>query len=69
MEKTLEYLTQLELHNERSWYHAHKAEKTQADAEFAALVQELIFRCGQQDADLLFRRPDIFDSVLALSGV
>ena len=58
MEKTLEYLTQLELHNERSWYHAHKAEKAQADAEFAALVQELIFRCGQQDADLLFRRPE-----------
>jgi uncharacterized protein (TIGR02453 family) len=53
----LDYLTQLELHNERSWYHAHKAEKKAADETFAALVQELIFRMSEWEPALLERRP------------
>lgn len=57
MRKALDYLTQLELNNERGWYHAHKKEKAEADAEFSELVQELIFRCSEEDPDLFLRRP------------
>ena len=57
MEKALNYLALLELNNERSWYHAHKAEKAEADEEFASLVQELIFRCSEYDSELFYRTP------------
>ena len=40
----LHYLTELSNHNEREWYHAHKAEYREANAEFEALVQDLILK-------------------------
>jgi len=57
MEKVLNYLTLLELNNERSWYHAHKADKALADEEFYALVQELLFRCSEYDSELIYKSP------------
>jgi len=57
MIKALDYLAKLELNNERSWYHAHKAEKAEADSEFEGLVQELLFRCSEYDSELLYKNP------------
>lgn len=45
----LPYLTALQDHNERSWYHAHKKEYQAANAQFEALLQELIFRLSETD--------------------
>ncbi len=53
----LDYLTDLSNHNEREWYHAHKAEYKEANAEFEALVQELIFRIGEFDSSILNNQP------------
>lgn len=53
----LDYLTDLSNHNEREWYHAHKAEYKEANAEFEALVQELIFWIGEFDSSILNNQP------------
>jgi len=57
MKKLFNYLRELESHNERPWYHAHKAEKAESDAAFYALVQELIFRTSELEPDMLYRTP------------
>ena len=53
----LNYLTELSDHNEREWYHAHKAEYKEANAEFESLIQELIFRIGEFDSSVLQNQP------------
>ena len=53
----LHYLTELSNHNEREWYHAHKAEYREANAEFEALVQELILKIGKFDSSVLHNQP------------
>ena len=42
----LSYLKSLSENNNREWYHAHKAEYKEANAQFEALVQELILQIG-----------------------
>lgn len=41
MKEILSYLTALEQHNERDWYHSHKEERLQAVQAFEALVADL----------------------------
>ena len=53
----LDYLTDLSNHNEREWYHAHKAEYKEANAEFESLLQELILRIGEFDNSVLHNQP------------
>nr|WP_305136676.1 DUF2461 domain-containing protein [uncultured Schaedlerella sp.] len=53
----LHYLTELSNHNEREWYHAHKAEYREANAEFEALVQDLILKIGKFDSSVLHNQP------------
>ena len=53
----LNYLTELSAHNEREWYHAHKAEQKEANAEFELLLQELILRIGAFDGSILHNQP------------
>lgn len=53
----LNYLTELSDHNEREWYHAHKAEQKEANAEFELLLQELILRIGAFDGSILHNQP------------
>ncbi len=53
----LNYLTELNKFNEREWYHAHKAEYKEANAEFELLIQELIFRIGEFDSSVLQNQP------------
>jgi uncharacterized protein (TIGR02453 family) len=53
----LRYLTDLSAHNDREWYHAHKTEYQQANAQFEALVQELILRISEFDSSVLGHAP------------
>ena len=49
----LNYLTDLSENNNREWYHAHKTEFKEANAQFEALVQELILNIGRYDSSIL----------------
>ena len=53
----LDYLTDLGKNNEREWYHAHKAEYKEANAEFELLLKELILRIGEFDKSVLHNEP------------
>ena len=48
----LTYLNSLSENNNREWYHAHKAEYQEANAQFEALVQELILQIGKFDHNI-----------------
>lgn len=51
------YLQELSKNNNREWYHLHKAEYKEANAQFEALIQELIFELGKQDESVLHLVP------------
>ena len=51
----LSYLESLSENNNREWYHAHKTEYKEANAQFEALVQELLVRIGKFDNSILPR--------------
>lgn len=53
----LRYLTNLSANNDREWYHAHKAEYRQANAQFEELVQKLMLRIGEFDGSVLGHDP------------
>lgn len=53
----LKYLTDLNENNNREWYHAHKGEYKEANAEFETLVQSLIFSIGKFDSSVLHNEP------------
>lgn len=53
----LDYLTGLAGNNNREWYHSHKKEYQEANAEFIGLVQELIWRTGEKDSSILHNDP------------
>lgn len=50
MELILNYLSELSRNNNREWYHEHKEEYREANAEFESLIQELILRIGEMTA-------------------
>lgn len=56
-ELILNYLTDLEQHNCRDWYHEHKEEYKTANAMFEELVQELLLRIGVTDSSILHNEP------------
>ena len=53
----LNYLTALEENNNREWYHQHKAEYQEANAQFEELVQALMLRIGEFDQSVLGHLP------------
>lgn len=57
MRLILDYLTGLEGHNEREWYHAHKREYQEANAAFEELVQELMHALRETDETILLCEP------------
>lgn len=57
MKLILKYLTDLSEHNNREWYHAHKAENREANAQFEELIQTLILRIGEFDTSILHNQP------------
>lgn len=55
MHMVLSYLESLSENNNREWYHAHKTEYKEANAQFEALVQGLILEIGKFDSSILPR--------------
>lgn len=53
----LKYLSELSENNNREWYHAHKEEYKEANAQFEALLQELIIKIGEIDSSILHNNP------------
>lgn len=53
----LSYLSDLELHNEREWYHAHKAQYQAANTAFIDLLQQLIWQIGKTDLSIIDNDP------------
>lgn len=53
----LDYLSELSTHNNREWYHAHKQKYQDANAQFEALLQELILKIGETDSSILRNQP------------
>ena len=49
----LSYLKSLSENNNREWYHAHKVEYKEGNAQFEALVEELILQIGKFDRSIL----------------
>lgn len=56
-ELIFQYLTDLKENNNREWYHLHKSEYKEANAQFEALLQELILSLGRTDSRLLHNVP------------
>jgi len=55
--KILKYLSDLDAHNEREWYHANKKQYQEASVEFENLIQALIFEIGKTDLSILQNNP------------
>ena len=53
----LTYLSALEQNNDREWYHAHKAELTEANREFEEIIGGLIAEIGKVDGSILYNVP------------
>lgn len=54
---TLRYLSDLHENNNREWYHAHKEDYKQANAEFEALLQAMICKISAFDASVTQHHP------------
>ena len=57
MNKIIDYLSELAANNNREWYHAHKAEYREANAQFESLIEDLIFKIGEKDDSILHNVP------------
>ena len=53
----LSYLSDLEAHNEREWYHGNKTQYKEANQEFEELIQSLILEIGKTDSSILHNIP------------
>lgn len=53
----VKYLQALQENNQREWYHSHKAEYKAANAEFEALLREIIWKLGEADNSILHNNP------------
>ena len=56
-ELIFQYLSELKENNNREWYHQHKTEYKEANAQFEALLQELILSIGKTDGSILHNVP------------
>lgn len=59
MKKIFTYLEELEKNNDRDWYHAHKAERLAAQAEFERLLEQLILEIAKFDPVILRLEQDV----------
>lgn len=53
----LEYLSELKQNNNREWYHANKNKYIEANIQFEAFIQMLIFKIGEFDQSILHNIP------------
>ena len=57
LENALKFLSELELNNNRDWYHEHTKESKKTRDTFEELLQLLIFKIGGFDRDIIFKNP------------
>lgn len=57
MQIIMNFLSELSENNNRDWYHSHKEEYKEANAQFEELIQELILRIGKTDSSILHNVP------------
>lgn len=57
MSTILSYLSDLEQHNEREWYHAHKTQYQEANTAFIDLLSQLIWEIGKADSSIIHNNP------------
>lgn len=57
MKIIMDFLSELSENNNRDWYHSHKEEYKEANAQFEELIQELILRIGKTDSSILHNHP------------
>ncbi len=53
----IDYLTALNMNNNREWYHANKDDYKKANAEFEELLQALMLEIGKFDSSILHNNP------------
>ncbi len=53
----LSYLSNLEQHNEREWYHTHKLQYQEANTAFIDLLSKLIWEIGKTDTSIIHDDP------------
>lgn len=53
----LSYLSDLEQHNEREWYHTHKTQYQEANTEFIDMLWQLILEIGKTDSSVINNNP------------
>ena len=53
MQLIFNYLSELSENNNREWYHLHKEEQKEANAQFEALLQTLILEIGKTDKSII----------------
>ena len=54
LKKILDFLSKLELNNNREWYHNHKQERLEILQEFENFLQDLIFEIGNFDESISY---------------
>lgn len=55
----IDYLSALNMNNNREWYHANKDDYKKANAEFEKLLQTLIIEIGKFDSSILNNNPKV----------
>ncbi len=55
--RMLRYLAELEVNNDRAWYHAHARENKAVREDFEALVLSLLFELAQTEGPEILRNP------------
>ncbi len=53
----IDYLSALNTHNNREWYHANKEDYKNANTEFEGLLKALILEIGKFDSSILHNNP------------
>ena len=53
----LSYLSDLEQHNDREWYHANKEQYHEATTAFIDLLSQLIWKIGKTDSSIIHNNP------------
>ncbi len=56
-QRMIDYLSELQMNNNREWYHANKEAYKEANAAFEAFLQELILEIGKFDSSILHNSP------------
>lgn len=55
--KIIKYLSELEMNNEREWYHSHKDELHAANTDFEKIIESLIAKISEFDPSVLGHEP------------